>query len=195
MNILSIPNLGESNERHYVLSTVMKKGVPKGLWLEFGVASGKTINLISNYTDVVYGFDSFEGLPEKWRDGFEKGAFNRNGEFPQVNDNVILIKGLFTDTLAPFLKEQNKKISFIHIDCDLYSSTKTILEEIFPYLDKECILVFDELVNYPGYEDGELKAFSEFISKHNLMYEWIGMNGTIGLKGGRHECVGVKLFL
>jgi hypothetical protein len=195
MNILYIPNLGESKERHYVLSTVMQKGVPKGLWLEFGVATGKTINLISNYTDLVYGFDSFEGLPEKWRDGFEKGAFNRNGEFPQVNDNVILIKGLFTDTLALFLKEQNKKISFMHIDCDLYTSTKTILEETFPYLDKECILVFDELVNYPGYESGELMAFSEFILKHNLRYEWIGMNGTIGMKGGRHECVGVKLFL
>jgi hypothetical protein len=194
MNILSIPNLGESENRHHVLTIVMDKGVPDGLWLEFGVATGKTINLISNYTtEMVYGFDSFEGLPERWRDGFEKGAFNRNGEFPQVNHNVVLIKGLFSDTLAPFLKEQNKKISFMHIDCDLYSSTKTILEETFPYLEKECILVFDELVNYPGFENGELLAFSEFISNYNLSYEWIGMNGTIGLKGGRHECVAVKL--
>jgi hypothetical protein len=182
MNILSIPNLGESENRHHVLTKVMDKGVPHGLWLEFGVATGKTINLISNYTTkMVYGFDSFEGLPERWRDGFEKGAFNRNGEFPEVNDNVVLIKGLFSDTLAPFLKEQNKKITFMHIDCDLYSSTKTILEETFPYLEKECILVFDELVNYPGFdgETGELKAFYEFVTENKVEYEWIGMNGIV----------------
>ena len=50
---------------------------PNTLWLEFGVASGISINYISRFTnDKVYGFDSFEGLPEKWRDGFNKGAFN-----------------------------------------------------------------------------------------------------------------------
>ena len=47
---------------------------------------GKTINYISNFTnDKVYGFDSFEGLPEKCRDGYDKGAFNTNGILPQVN--------------------------------------------------------------------------------------------------------------
>jgi hypothetical protein len=81
------------------------------------------------------------------------------------------------------------------MDADLYSSTKYIFQVLKDYIDAECIIVFDELVNYPGYESGELLAFSEFISIHNLRYEWIGMNGTIGLNGGRHECVAVKLFL
>ena len=64
------------------------------LWLAFGVFHGGTINYISNFTkNKVYGFDSFEGLPEKWRDGFEKGCFNMNGELPQVKENVALIKG------------------------------------------------------------------------------------------------------
>ena len=61
------------------------------LWLEFGVASGRTINYISKFTtDTVYGFDSFEGLPEKWRDGFDKGAFSSNGNMPNVNPYSVL---------------------------------------------------------------------------------------------------------
>jgi len=150
------------------------------LWLEFGVASGNTINYISKFTKYnVYGFDSFEGLPEKWRDGFEKGAFNRNGNLPQVNDNVILIKGWFKDTLHQFIHNENKKISFIHIDCDLYSSTKHILETLKEFIDIKCIVVFDELVNYPGFDGdtGELKAFYEFITENKINYKWIGMNG------------------
>ena len=44
----------------------------RGLFLEFGVFEGNSIQTISKNTDnIVYGFDSFEGLPEKWRDGFE----------------------------------------------------------------------------------------------------------------------------
>jgi hypothetical protein len=70
------------------------KHKPNTLWLEFGVASGFTINHISNFTsDKVYGFDSFYGLPEKWYDGYEEGAFSRNGHLPQVNNNVELVPG------------------------------------------------------------------------------------------------------
>ena len=80
---------------------------PNTLWLEFGVASGKTINYISKFTnDTVYGFDSFEGLPEKWRNGFDKGCFNRNGNLPKVNKNVTLIKGWFDETLPNFIENK-----------------------------------------------------------------------------------------
>ena len=165
------------------------------LWLEFGVASGNTINYISKFTNnTVYGFDSFEGLPEKWRDGMEKGFFSRNGILPQVNSNVKLIKGWFNETLVDFIKIQNKKISFIHIDCDLYSSTKYVLDTLINYIDNNCIIIFDELVNYPGFDgdNGELKAFYEFITENNVDYEWIGMNGVpFNMDGYYHENVAV----
>jgi hypothetical protein len=169
------------------------KHKPNTLWLEFGVASGKTINYISTFTDdKVYGFDSFEGLPEKWRDGFDKGSFGRNGNLPQVNDNVELIKGWFNETLLDFIQTQNKKISFIHMDADLYSSTKYIFDVLRDYIDKDCVIVFDELVNYPGFDGdkGELKAFYEFITENKVDFEWIGMNGTpFGMSGYYHENV------
>jgi hypothetical protein len=177
----------------YVFEKMKLQHTPSTLWLEFGVASGKTINYISKFTnDIVFGFDSFEGLPEKWRDGFDKGAFNRDGNLPNVNSNVTLVKGWFDNTLPNFIKSQNKKISFIHIDCDLYSSTKFILNTVKEYINPGCVIVFDELVNYPGFDGdtGELKAFYEFITENNVKYEWIGMNGTpTGMHGYYHENV------
>lgn len=80
--IQNIPNV-HAYPLTYVFEHMKLQHKPNTLWLEFGVASGKTINYISKFTkDKVYGFDSFEGLPEKWRDGFDKGAFNRNGNLP-----------------------------------------------------------------------------------------------------------------
>jgi len=190
--IQNIPNIN-INPLVYVFEHLKLKHKPNTLWLEFGVASGSTINYISRFTDEnVYGFDSFEGLPEYWRDGFEKGTFNMNGNLPLVNSNVELIKGWFNVTLQYFIKNHNKKISFIHIDVDLYSSTKYIFDILKNYIDEDCIIVFDELVNYPGFDGdtGELKAFHEFITENNVNYEWIGMNGIpTGMIGKTHENV------
>ena len=190
--IQNIPNV-QTYPLEYVFEKMNLQHKPDTLWLEFGVASGYTINYISRFTnDKVFGFDSFEGLPEKWRDGFDVGAFSRNGNLPIVNDNVVLIKGWFNETLENFIKTQNKKVSFIHMDADLYSSTKYIFNTLKDYIDTDCVIVFDELVNYPGFDGdtGELKAFYEFITENEVDYEWIGMNGTpTGMYGYYHENV------
>jgi len=188
--INAIPNV-ETNPLNYVFDTMRLPHKPNTLWLEFGVAGGTTINYISKFTqDKVYGFDSFEGLPEKWRDGFDKGAFSQQGNMPIVNGNVELIKGWFNETLPTFIKSQNKKVSFIHMDADLYSSTKCIFDILKDYIDDDCVIVFDELLNYPGFdsETGELKALYEFVTEHNVDFEWIGMFGTpTGMNGYQYE--------
>jgi hypothetical protein len=190
----NIPNIN-TYPLTYVFEIMKLRHKPNTLWLEFGVASGRTINYISKFTKgKVYGFDSFEGLPEKWRDGFEKGMFHRNGNLPKVNSNVELITGWFHETLVNFIQTKKRKVSFIHIDADLYTSTKFILEVLKDYMDKDCVIVFDELVNYPGFdgENGELKAFYEFITENRVDYEWIGMNGKpMGMVGYEHENVAV----
>jgi hypothetical protein len=190
--IQNIPNVN-TYPLTYVFEYMKLQHKPDTLWLEFGVASGNTINYISKFTnDKVYGFDSFEGSPEKWRDGFDKGAFSRHGILPEVNNNVVLIKGWFNETLVNFIQTHNKKVSFIHMDADLYSSTKYIFNVLKDYIDNDCIIVFDELVNYPTFdgENGELRAFYEFITENKVDYEWIGMNGTpTGMSGYYHENV------
>jgi hypothetical protein len=194
--IKDIPNVSEYPLIH-VFEKIKLQHKPNTLWLEFGVASGKTINYISKFTsDIVYGFDSFKGLPEKWRDGYDKGAFSLKGNLPKVNENVHLIKGWFSDTLPDFIKEQNKKVSFIHMDADLYSSSKFILDTLRDYIDNDCIIIFDELVNYPGFNGptGELRAFYEFITENKVEYEWIGMNGVpFGMNGYYHENVALRI--
>ncbi len=190
--VKDVPDINK-NPLNYVFEEMKLNHKPDTLWLEFGVFSGNSINYISKFTkDKVYGFDSFEGLPEKWRDNFDKGMFNMDGKLPQVNDNVVLIKGWFNDTLEPFLNQNNKLISFIHIDCDIYSSTKYIFDAVKHRLDKDCVIIFDELINYDGYdeENGELKAFNEFIKENNVKYNWIGMKGKPNIIGGSEQ-VGV----
>lgn len=166
------------------------------LWLEFGVFKGISINHIAQFSDhKVYGFDSFVGLPEKWREGYDKGHFNRKGNLPAVRENVELVKGWFNETLEPFLKNKNQKITFMHIDCDIYSSTKYVLNTTRKYLAPGCVIIFDELVNYPGYKDnGELKAFYEFVIENKITFEWLGMFGKIGMTDVNNQKVAVKIL-
>jgi hypothetical protein len=142
-----------------------------GLWLEFGVASGGTIRHIAKiHHGQIYGFDSFQGLPENWRYGFVKGAFEMKP--PAVPDNVELVKGLFSETLPLFVRKHPGEVSFIHIDCDLYSSTKTIFSYLERQLTRGTIIVFDEYWNYPGWRNHEYKAFSEFVAKTGFKYRY-----------------------
>ena len=152
------------------------KGAKEGLWLEFGVHTGDTINIIAqNTTNIVYGFDSFEGLPENWN-CFEKGHFAC--EIPKVPSNVVLIKGWFEDTLPEFVKKHKKeKVAFLHVDCDLYSSTKCIFDNLKNNFQDGSIICFDELLNYKGWEDHEWKAWNEFLEETNYKWKCLGKYG------------------
>jgi hypothetical protein len=146
----------------------------EGLVLEFGVGSGLTINHIAGLIPgPVYGFDSFDGLPEHWRTGYPTGTFA--GPVPEVRANVKLIKGLFSDTLPGFTAENGTPIALLHIDCDLYSSTKTVLEGLGHRIGKGCVIVFDEYFNYAGWRQHEHKAFREFAAKSGLSYRYEGL--------------------
>lgn len=179
-NLQNIPTLP-----NYILKYVMedlkyKDQTDNSLWLEFGVFSGNTINFISKYTKkTVYGFDSFEGLPEYWRGEFDKGYFDMQGNMPIVSDNVKLIKGFFDTTLENFLNSVPNDISFIHLDADLYSSTIYVLEQCTSRISDGCIIVFDELFNFPEYDGvrSELKALKEWVDKYLVEFEWIGICG------------------
>lgn len=154
----------------------------KGLWMEFGVFMGKSIKLISNDAPdgvVIYGFDSFEGLPERWRNGFEQGRFNLDGQLPPVPDNVELIKGWFEHTLPTFLDtfpSETTPAALIHIDCDIYSGAKYVLQMLVERMVAGTVIVFDELINYNGFEDHEMKAWYETMKDHSIGFEWIGIH-------------------
>lgn len=133
--------------------------------LEFGVYAGYTISIIRQYfSGELYGFDSFEGLPEKWRDGYDEGHF-KTENIPNI-DGVQIVVGYFQDTLEQFLKDLKKKIKIIHFDADLYSSTAYCLDLITNHLSNNCVFIFDEYQNYPGCDEHEEKAFMEWLEKN-----------------------------
>lgn len=171
-----------------LLEYCLLKKISTGINLEFGVYSGNSINHAANFlkNEIFYGFDSFEGLPEDWRKGFEKGTFNLNGNLPAVRSNVTLVKGLFQDTLTNFYLKMNQKISFIHIDCDLYSATKFVLNESKTLLQQGTVILFDEFYGYSAWESsGEFLAWNEFLFENsNIRCEFIGINN-------KHEQVAV----
>jgi hypothetical protein len=150
-----------------------------GLFLEFGVYSGTSLNIIANNTNnMVYGFDSFEGLPEAWYD-LNKGHFSC--DIPTFDKkNITLVKGFFDQSIPEFLKTNNEKVAFMHIDCDLYSSTKCVFNNFKDRFQNGSIIVFDELYNYGGelWREHEYKAFKEFLDETKYEFECIGKYGT-----------------
>ena len=148
-----------------------------GLYLEFGVGRGKSIRWIGSRADrTVYGFDSFEGIPEYWN-GNPVGAFAQK-KLPKVPDNVQFEIGLFDQTLPGFLDKHADPVSLLHVDCDLYSSTVTILEALGPRLQPGAVILFDEYYNFPRWQQHEYKAFQEFVEATGMTYEYIGYSVT-----------------
>jgi hypothetical protein len=94
-----------------------------------------------------------------------------NKKIPRLNSNVTPIVGWVEDTLDDFLKQHNPKINFVHLDMDTYKSTKFTLEKLKPYLVKNAIILFDELYNYVGWEDGEYKALNEVFKENEFEYK------------------------
>lgn len=142
-----------------------------GLVLEFGVYNGKSIqNIASIVNTAVHGFDSFEGIPENWNDE-PSGSYSANGELPAVPSNVTLHQGWFEDTIPKFQKENSGPIRFMNIDCDLYSSTKTIFDLLGPQVVSGTVMVFDEFIGYKSWKDDEFKAFQEAVQQYQWRYE------------------------
>ena len=92
---------------------------------------------------------------------------------PDLPGNIELHVGWFEDSLPRFLETHDEPVAFMHMDCDLYSSTRTVLELMAPRMVPGTVLVFDEFFNYTFWRDHEYKAFTEFVSAHNVRYEFL----------------------
>jgi hypothetical protein len=158
----------------------------EGLFLEFGVYKGDSINHIARLKPkrTIYGFDSFGGLPEDW--GIRpKGYFKT--EIPKVLGNVRLVVGLFQDTLERFLEEHPEKVAFVHMDADVYSATRYVLFALAKNsrLQTGTVVQFDELFNYSGWwMDGEYKALLEFAGEFGVSFRYLGYRLENGVGAG-----------
>jgi hypothetical protein len=157
---------------HATLEYALTLAPAGGMALEFGVFTGSTLKIISAGRDggEVYGFDSFEGLPENWRVGFDAGTFGTDGP-PEV-PGAEMVVGLFEDTLPGFLAAHPGPVDLLHVDADLYSSAVTVLEQVGHRLRPGSIVVFDEFFNYPGWEEHEARAWGEYTAAHGVTFRY-----------------------
>lgn len=147
----------------------------EGLTLEFGVYFGLSLGVIAECTrGLVDGFDSFQGLPEAWVAGEGAGAYSTGGRVPEVAANVRLHNGWFSDTVPPFVREHAGAVRLAHVDCDLYSSTKTVLDAIADRLKPGSIIVFDDFQGFPESERHEFRAWTELVAERHLAFEYLG---------------------
>jgi hypothetical protein len=163
----------------------------EGTVAEFGVYKGTSITQIAKFfpNQSVHGFDSFIGLPESWG-GTSKGAgaFDVGAQPPKLPvDNVEFHVGWFDDTVPAFSKSHSGPFAFAHLDADLYSSTKTVFDNLESWFVPGTVVVFDEYFGYFGWQQHEHKAFNEFLSRTGLSFEAIGlghMNLAVKLTDG-----------
>ena len=161
---------------YHVLRRVLSEQEISGWAIEFGVYTGYSIRIIAEHMPVI-GLDSFAGLPEDWRPGFPKGKFDDKNSLRYLragpHPNIMLVGGLFENTLPRLVEHGLPPLGLVHIDCDLYSSTVTALNGVLPFISPGTVFVFDEMKGYEGWEDHEAKAWSEFIDRHKVKGECI----------------------
>ena len=171
-NIKPMPKLFGSG--HMILKKAYEAmTLQNGLILEFGVRHGTSIRQLASFTSrPIYGFDSFEGLPEDWHQE-SKEVYSTQGRIPKVPHHVTLIPGWFDQMLPSFLEKHQEDIALINIDCDIYSSTKTVLDLLNARIKKGTIIIFDEYIGNLHWEDDERKAFMETVDKYDWSYEYL----------------------
>lgn len=166
-------------ERRYILYDKVAKS--EGLfdkpidYFEFGVAGGKSfawwLDKNKNTESRFFGFDTFEGLPEKWG-AFEKGSMAHAMDSLNINDSrASFHKGLFQESLVPFLEDyDSRNARLIHLDADLFSSTIFTLSQLYRFLKPGDVLLFDEF----AVPQHEFLAFKIFTESFYVDYEVIG---------------------
>lgn len=129
---------------------------------EFGVAKGATTILLSLLCPkkTIYAFDTFEGFSPlddsffkssedgefddsgpKWRDWGANFEWEKTLNRLKAMDNVIIKQGIFPDTTEGM---KDNKFCLVHIDVDIYESTKVGLEYFWDKMVPGGLIVLDD---------------------------------------------------
>jgi hypothetical protein len=180
MRVRNLTPPSRTNGREDIFDLVGRQiGHERVLYLEFGVWHGDTMRhwsgLLSNPAAHLHGFDSFEGLPEKWHAGKGPGYFSTGGTVPTIDDGrVRFFKGWFRDTLKDYSTPDHERM-VINIDADLYSSTMEVLNHFASAMRPGTFLYFDEFSD----RNHELKAFEEFLAGSGLRFRLVAASRSL----------------
>jgi O-methyltransferase len=149
---------------------------------EVGSFEGVSAKLLAT-TDrhrTVHIFDTFEGLPkpsEQDSTGFYSGQYRASEEGVKQylqGFNVRIYKGYFPATAGPIT---DKTFAFVHLDVDLYESTKACLDFFYPRMAQGGIILTHD---YAARDEGVYRAFQEFFAgKPEPVIELGGNQGMV----------------
>jgi O-methyltransferase len=150
------------------------------LYLEFGVLGGRSISRMAerfrNADTRFFGFDSFEGLPDDWKN-MPRSTFSTRGRMPVPPDpRVSFVKGWFQDTLPDFLVSLDPKLKssvLIHYDADLYSSTLFVLSTLWHHI-ADYYFIFDEFMSQ------EIVALHDFCLAYPVELSFLSQTNSGG---------------
>jgi hypothetical protein len=152
-----------------------------GLICEFGVASGRSLRMTQEMLPLdveIHGFDTFTGLPVAW--GNEPaGTYSTGGAIPKMEgENVHFHQGLFKDTIPSFLTtvDKGRPLAYANIDCDLYGSTRDVLEACHGRIIPGTVLVFDEYLCHPSWRQDEFRCWRECCKRFGWQYEYLAFS-------------------
>ena len=173
-------NCAQSGKHAKVLwdEAINCKGL-NGYMAEIGVSAGGSASIIASAVPdkELYIFDTFSGFPGELKkedttrltrnNDVYKGFFNgTNYEQIQKNlahcDNIKITQGVFPES-GGIIKD--KHFCFVHIDCDLYESTKNSLEFFKNKMINNGVIVVHDYhhKDWPGVT----KAIDEFLKNNN----------------------------
>src|SRR5579862_8929246 len=168
----------------FINDEYFKGGADPVDYLEFGVYKGDSLRtwakLNKNSSSRLFGFDSFEGLPEDWVASKPKGTFSTGGKTPDIEDSrVEFVVGLFQQSLPSFLSSyQPRNRLLIHNDSDLFSSTLYTLAVLNPVIQPGTIIIFDEF-NVVLDEYRALTSYaSAFMRNYKIVAATVGFTQT-----------------
>lgn len=137
-----------SNDRMFMIdqySTNMQDQFPDAPMAEFGVYKGGITRMLLDKGNLVYAFDTFEGIRKSYKiiDEHEDGDYDASGSNVEeyIND-AIMIKGTIPYSLNKFRHHQG--YSFCHIDLDVYRPTHQALYHAYENLLPGGIIIVDD---------------------------------------------------
>lgn len=147
--------------------------------LEFGVFEGESLSWFAQHSkQKVFGFDNFfDGLEEDWAGALPKGSFAQKS-LPRVPENAVLIVGSAQAELPGFLAAHPEPIRLAHFDLDTFQSSLDVLRLIYPRLVAGSVIVFDEFLGYPLFQEGEAKAWMDFVDETRLDFKYFATTGV-----------------
>lgn len=187
---VTVPAIGNRNAPEFYRHAVEQ--APTQTWAEFGVNQGgstrKLLKLLTKEGEL-HLFDSLCGLPEPWflngpdKRPDPKGCYNSRGHKACASDDrVEWHVGWFSDVLPVPFREQ---LGLVHLDADLYSSTRDALTGIREFIGPGTVLIFDELIQWgsrkvnTNWREGEWKALAE----QDFDVQWLANDGACAMSG------------